>query len=114
MADKTSGQVQKKLPTEQLIERYNTVKYILDISYKQLERYDGKTNQLLSLIGIDFTVLGIFITILFPSISNISLPIKIIFLTLVPLDFVLIIVSLYVVKRTLSPHLKPKIGRAHV
>ena len=59
------------------------------------------------MIGIDFTVLGIFITILFPSISNISLPIKIIFLTLVPLDFVLIIVSLYVVKRTLSPHLKP-------
>lgn len=33
MEDKPSEQTKKKIQTEQLIERYNTVKYILDISY---------------------------------------------------------------------------------
>ena len=92
---------------EELIDRYKTAKYILDISYKQLERYDGKTNQLLSLIGIDFTVLGIFTAFLFANIEKVTPLVKIVFLLLVPIDLILVIISLYVVKSTLSPHLKP-------
>lgn len=92
---------------EDLIERYNTAKYILEISYGQLERYDGKTNQLMALIGIDFTVLGIFATILFANMSAVSTMVKILFLILVPIDLILVVLSLYVVKQTLSPHLKP-------
>lgn len=92
---------------QELIERYNAAKYILEISYSQLERYDEKTNQLLALIGIDFTVLGIFASFLFANATSASIIIRVLFLFLVPIALVLIIFSLNAVKQTLSPHLKP-------
>ncbi len=89
----------------ELAVRYETARYILDRSYSQLERYDAKTNQLLSLIGLDFTVLGIFTSFIYD--SNLSLIIKTTFILAVLLDWVLIIMSLFSLKKTLSPHLKP-------
>ena len=91
----------------EIIERYNTAKYILEISYGQLERYDAKTNQLLTLIGIDFTILGIFVSVFYGNVQFISPFFRIGFMVMIPIDLLLIILSLYVVKKTLSPHLKP-------
>lgn len=95
------------MDNNELIERYNLAKYILGISYNQLERYDGKTNQLLSFIWIDFTVLGAFATIVFTNKDVLTHLSKLAFLILIPIDLGLIIISLYVIKQTLSPHLKP-------
>lgn len=92
---------------DELLERYQAAKYILEISYGQLERYDEKTNQLLALIGIDFTVLGIFASFLFANATSVSMMIRVFFIILVPAALVFIIIALYAVKKTLSPHLKP-------
>lgn len=92
---------------KELLERYETVKYILEISYSQLQRYDEKTNQLLTLIGLDFTVLGFFSTLFLQGATNLPFVAKILYLVFVLVDMTMIIISLFVVKSTLSPHLKP-------
>jgi len=57
--------------------RLDTAKYILDLSYRLISHYDSKTNQLLVLIGFDFTVMSIALTFLFGSFSSVSGVIKI-------------------------------------
>ncbi len=102
----------KSLPDNELIERYNTAKYILNISYSQLSRYDGKTFQILTLIGFDFTVIGLFSSWLFD--KSMKLGSKIFFLTCIAASLALIIATLICVRQTLQPHVtnpvKKKLG----
>ncbi len=94
-----------KVEKEELLLRYETVKYILSVSYSQLERYDAKTNQLLTILSLDFTVFGIFTSLLFDIDKSFFLLLLFTLLSIV--NTVLIIISFLALKRTLSPHLSP-------
>jgi hypothetical protein len=89
----------------EIIERCNIAKYILTSSYSQLTRYDGKTSQILTLIGFNFTAVSIFSSWFLR--FELSLLMKIIFIPSVIIDLILIIISLLFIKNVLSPRIEP-------
>ncbi|MDE7192071.1 MAG: hypothetical protein K2O35_06365 [Clostridia bacterium] len=94
----------KDLTEKELIERCNTARYILNTSYAQLNRYDGKTSQILTLIGFDFTIMGVFSSWLFG--IDLALWSKIFFISCIFADLMLIIITLCIVRGVLQPHVK--------
>lgn len=93
---------------------------ILDLSYKLISHYDSKTNQLLTIIGIDFAVIGFILNGFFTNVNNLNLLTKWSVIVFCILNFSLIIISLLFVRNALVPHVhtvvkhvKPKIGLSY-
>lgn len=103
-----------------LTNRLDTTKYILDLSYRLISHYDSKTNQLLVLVGFNFAVVGVSLTVLFDSIATLSVVMRAVIIGVSLIDFFLIGIALYHIRDALIPHVnhvgkgtKPKPGLAY-
>lgn len=90
---------------------------ILDLSYKLISHYDSKTNQLLTIIGIDFAVIGFILNGFFSNIDKLNSITKWSVIIFCIINFSLIIISLLFIRNALIPHVhtvvkhvKPKYG----
>lgn len=97
--------------------RLNVSNHILDLSYRLISHYDAKTNQLLSIIGFDFLILGVVFTCLFTAYPSLKQQVQIAIVVLAFLNLIFIIISVLFIRAALIPHVdtvvklvKPKYG----
>lgn len=93
---------------------------ILDLSYRLISHYDNKTNHLLTIIGIDFAVIGFILNGFFSNFDKLTPNMKWSVIIFCIVNFSLIIVSLIFVRLALIPHVhtvvkhvKPKYGLSY-
>lgn len=86
--------------------RMDTAKWILDLSYRLISHYDSKTNQLITLIGFDFTIISAMLAILFNDISSASITLRLLTLLMAASVYILICISLWKLKGALVPHVR--------
>ena len=90
---------------------------ILDLSYRLVSHYDAKTNQLLTLLGFNFLVVGVVFTGFFTAYGSLPPSVKAAIVAVVFSNLALIIVSVLFIRLALVPHVdtvvkhvKPKPG----
>lgn len=102
---------------EDIVSRVENSKYILDVSYRLITHYDSKCSHLMVLIGFDFAILSTLLVFLFDKMHMLNSGLKAFIVASCTFDFLLIIVSLWLLKNALIPHVytvvkheKPKKG----
>lgn len=97
--------------------RLDVSQSILDLSYRLISHYDAKTNQLLTLIGFDFLIIGVVFTAFLTNFSTLSEIIKITVIIFVFSNLISVVVSILMIRLALIPHVhtvvkkaKPKFG----
>lgn len=97
--------------------RLDVSQRILDLSYKLISHYDAKTNQLLTLIGFDFLIIGVVFTAFLTNFPTLKEIIKITVLIFVFSNLISVVVSILMIRLALIPHVhtvvqktKPKFG----
>lgn len=101
-------------------DRLSVSTYILDLSYRLISHYDSKSNQLLTIIGIDFAVIGFILNGFFSNIEKLADVVKWSVIIFCIINFSLIILSLLFIRHALVPHVntvvkhaKPKYGLSY-
>ena len=91
---------------------------MLDLSYRLISHYDSKTNQLLTMISINFAVVGFILSSFFANIEKFDYFSRTATMLFCFLNFCFVFRSIHLISQALRPHtskivkgqLKPKLG----
>lgn len=91
---------------------------MLDLSYRLISHYDSKTNQLLTMISINFAVVGFILSSFFANIEKFDSFSRVSTMLFCLINFFFVFRSIHLISQALRPHTtkivkgqpKPKLG----